>query len=106
MSNWLPVQKRRDVVTLLMAGFSVRETARSVGCSKVTVGQYRKLIAAAEHCGLDDARLPKCSCGLPSGHKGWCSFRVSKSAARQKFLDRWKGKQHGKEHEAYKQGPS
>lgn len=90
MSNWLCREKRMAVVDALMRGDSVRTVARNVGVSKVTVGQYRKLISAAELCGLDDARLPMCECGKNAGHKEWCETRIGKSEARQNFLNKWR----------------
>lgn len=89
MSNWLPIRKRRELLDHLMAGRSVRDTAKLVGCSKVTVSQYRKLIRAAELWG-EKLRLPKCECGQNSGHRGWCRVRFAKSVKRQEFMQQWR----------------
>jgi len=89
MSNWLPFRKRRALLDHLMAGRSIRETARLVGCSKVTVSQYRKLIRVAEMFG-EDIRLPKCECGQNAGHRGWCRVRFARSERRQCFMQQWR----------------
>ena len=92
MSNWLPKDKRRSVFDLLMQGRSVRQVAAEVGCSKVTVSHYRKLLAAIEFVG-GDARLPKCECGQEAGHNGWCRIRYLRSPRRQEVLARWRRNQ-------------
>lgn len=89
MSNWLPVTKRKALLDHLMDGRSVRDTARLVGCSKVTVSQYRKIIRVAEMWG-EDLRLPKCACGQNSGHRGWCAVRYARSPKRQDFMKQWR----------------
>lgn len=78
--------KREQLALLdkyLSAGMSIRAAMRLTGFSKQTVNNRRKYIVY--HC----PSLPSCSCGRPSGHRGWCSDRVSRSPARMEFLSRW-----------------
>lgn len=90
MSNWLPDAKRRLLVSLLLAGKSVRQVAALVPCSKVTVTRYRSVVRAAnELYGEADMRMPDCECGKPAGHNGWCAPRYARSEDRQRFIEQW-----------------
>lgn len=79
--NELSVQKRVAIKNLLMDGNSVRNIAAAVGCSKLTVGRYKRLYAVSAKCG----------CGKSAGHNGWCWFRIQFSPQRcEWFRERWK----------------
>lgn len=71
----------------LMAGNSIRKTAKMVGVSKNTVKKFYKiLIAIRFKSGQEDILCP---CGDYVGHQGWCKHRYSQSPARQKFMVEW-----------------
>ena len=90
MSNWLPREKCAYVIDSLMRGESIRTISKNVGCAKGTVSHYRRLLVAAELCGFDDVRLPKCECGQQAGQRGWCAARFARSEARHKFISQWR----------------
>lgn len=81
--NMKPHKEQAEIVQSFLDGVSVRSVARRFGCAKGTALRYRK-IAEARY-----GFLPACGCGRPAGHKGWCTGRVRKSAARQALLTRW-----------------
>lgn len=70
---------RRTIADLLRQGNNIRETSRLTGAAKNTVTSVYKEIN-------EDL---KCKCGKNLLHRGWCSFRVSKSKKRQIFLKQW-----------------
>lgn len=91
-NNWLSARKRADILHLLLSGQSVRQTAATVQCSKVTVSKYRKFLVHAELLGEPRLKLPSCACGKAAGHHGWCKVRYSKSTKRQEFMKTWQNK--------------
>lgn len=95
MANILPNDKLSRLFDLLMKGHSVRECARLVPCSKVTVSRYRILIRAMDALG-DSEKLPRCKCGQRADHRGWCTVRYSKSPARQAAMRRLHQNQVGR----------
>lgn len=90
MSNWLSDEKRISVVRCLLSGLSVRQTAATTGCSKVTVSRYRSVIRAAhELYGESDMQMRACQCGKAAGHNGWCASRYDASPKRQRLIRKW-----------------
>lgn len=72
---------------LFHQGCTIREVAKSVGMAINTAMHVRRnCIEGGELSGLPPI---KCPCGEPTGHRGWCSYRVSYSSKRQAFLKRW-----------------
>lgn len=52
-------------------GATVRKVAVRAHVAKATAKRYRP------------TAVPDCPCGQPAGHRGWCSFRFSRSTRRQ-----------------------
>jgi len=91
MSNYLTDWKQQQVFELLLEGYSGRETAKIAGVSKDVALTYRKILLKDIEDYKDDPELVKsltCPCGGPSGHRGWCSWRLQRSQARQAVLKR------------------
>jgi hypothetical protein len=84
--NQKPATVQADIIEAFVSGLSVRGVVKKFRCAKNTASRYRKL---ALDLGWE---MPMCTCGRPSGHRGWCSERVRNSPARQTFLSRWHGK--------------
>lgn len=78
MANCLPQSVVDQMQAHFDAGFGIRETARSLGISKITVTTHYH--RRGEKC--------LCLCGADLLHRGWCSYRVSRSAGRQVWLSR------------------
>jgi len=85
MSNWLSETKQIEIFELIGKGFSIRQIAKELGISKVTVGKRSRFIRTS----LDMRDGGVCGCGKEGGHNGWCSYRFKSSPARQKFMQRW-----------------
>lgn len=67
---------------LLRSGNSIRATARAAGMGHATVIKLNRLMRIhAEAQGL--IYEPKCGCGKPSTHRGWCVYRYNQSPVRQ-----------------------
>lgn len=73
--NRIPPAKEALLQEALTLGVSIRRSASLAGVSKRTAE-----IRAAEMGNLT------CPCGLNARHQGWCSVRISQSAARQAYL--------------------
>ena len=56
-------------------GLGVREIARELRVSPMTIRKVKQNVS-----------LPNCGCGLPHGHKGWCSERLARSPKRQHYV--------------------
>lgn len=77
--NRLPAEIVETLRRLFEEGYSTRAAARVAGVSKLTAWLYLR--------NMPDLNCP---CGRPmAGHRGWCSFRFSRSPARQKFMRQW-----------------
>lgn len=78
---------------MLWDGHSMRSVARQTGVNKTTVWRLRTYIDEAVADAAYDPTLgistPKCPCGQDSRHRGWCSWRFSKSKARKAFMREW-----------------
>lgn len=74
MSNNLPDTVVQDIRSLATQGMGIRAIARAIGISPVTVKRHYPY-----------ADNPKCKCGKPAQHNGWCKHRYSQSVARQAF---------------------
>lgn len=72
--NQLTAEKAEALRVALLAGNSVRASARIAGVSKETAALYA------------EGRTVKCPCGQDASHRGWCSYRVSQSPRRQRTL--------------------
>ena len=80
---YTPMPKIRKVMEALAAGESIRKAAAAAGCAKRTVERIIVVMRPP---------LGDCPCGLPWGHRNWCSYRFSKSPARRSFMAEWRGK--------------
>ncbi len=87
MSNYLSPYRAAQLQEKIVAGVSMRNLAVLFQVSINTVARYKRLVLN------DGAEIAACKCGEPAGHKGWCSYTLEKSKARQNFLQGWVGKQ-------------
>lgn len=86
MANYLSPSIVADLHKQILSGISIRKIAQLFGISINTVQRYRNIV-------IDSGEeIAQCKCGKPSGHKGWCSYRLEHSKARQLFLEGWVGK--------------
>lgn len=76
---------------LLLAGMSRRAVARQAGVNVKTVAKMFRILQR-ELPSFD----PRCGCGQPSGHQGWCRVRFNRSPKRQKALAAIHQRQRGK----------
>lgn len=87
------VNRLHLAISMFSSGkYSVREVASVTGYSKVTANSILHKIRAIRQKSM----LPEicCPCGNPLvEHKGWCSYRFSKSEKRQDFLNSLQKKQ-------------
>jgi hypothetical protein len=67
------------VMSMLRAGYSIREVSARCDVDKNTAASYAR---ALKQCG---ERL-RCRCGAIWGHRGWCTARVAVSPKRQALL--------------------
>lgn len=76
----LPQRIRQSIVDMLLVpGTTIRMAEHITGIDQNTVMKIARTLA-----------LPPCPCGKPSGHKGWCTFRLKFSKKRMEFLcNRW-----------------
>lgn len=74
VANVLPDKTVGDIKILAAKGLGVRAISRALGIDRKTVNRYYP-----KHTN------PKCNCGRPAGHNGWCKWRFAHSAARQAF---------------------
>lgn len=65
----------QKMYALFSTGTGIRATARELGLHRDTVAKY-----------YHERGPTRCQCGKPMTHRGWCSFRVSRSPGRQAFL--------------------
>lgn len=75
--NHLPPSKERCLMTALRSGMSIRAAARYAGVARATAHKYSHGVSA------------RCPCGDDARHRGWCSYRVSRSPRRRAFLRLW-----------------
>ncbi len=67
---------------LYLKGKSARQIGRTFG-----IGQKTAIVLCREFRNL--GLISNCPCGKVGGHKGWCSFRFTKSDKRKAFVDQW-----------------
>ena len=79
--NVLPPVLSDMIQRLLAAGHGVRAVAAEVGVAKNTVTRYRQLLL--RHA------APRCPCGAPIGHNGFCAWRFARSPRRQALIRAW-----------------
>lgn len=68
--------------SLLMEGYSIRETARKIGLAKATVNTIKNKFI--------DGDSVQCGCGKKAGHPEWCEWRLHRSPKRQAYLNQFK----------------
>jgi hypothetical protein len=86
-------EKSDRVFDMFQQGATIREVCYIEGISRQTAQEYRaSTLSVQEEDGLPPILCP---CGRPTGHKGWCSFRLQYSPKRQALLNRWHGKKKG-----------
>lgn len=79
----------------LINGKGIRETARDLSISSNTVLRYADTLRWLTKQGYDEFSIPEnCLCGQPWGHRGWCSYRFSRSEKRQQFMKKWHQKEN------------
>lgn len=74
--NILSLIKQQKLHTAFLAGLGIRASAREAGVNRKTAVRYF----------VDSGAHHLCKCGKPAIHRGWCSYRVSRSRPRQIFL--------------------
>ncbi len=74
------VERTREILLpLFLRGSSIRQATRATEMSRITIGRYFRAFRAS---GLD----PKCGCGQPANHRGWCAVRFGASESRQAMM--------------------
>jgi hypothetical protein len=63
---------------LFAQSFGVRAVAETLQISKNTAAKYLRQIPT-----------PRCDCGRPVTHNGFCTVRYRRSERRQEFMQRW-----------------
>lgn len=76
-----PYRKERlqEAKTLLESGSPIRATSRETGLGRFALRNLYRTLEV----------IPRCPCGQPSTHQGWCSFRFNNSAARKELIRRF-----------------
>lgn len=73
-------ERLKFAIDLLIMGYSTRQVEAKTGLTHWPVLHARQALK-------DTGNLPTfCSCGGPSGHKGWCKDRFQRSKRRQAAL--------------------
>src|SRR5436309_7897655 len=79
--NVLPKTRVAEIYACLRRGWTIRPTAILCGVATNTVIRYRTRL-------IKERGQPKCPCGRPSSHRGWCKWRFNNSPGRQECLRR------------------